>query len=259
MTRPKPDHPAQLDPDAPLPDLATVPVRPRSNDSRVGVTLWIVAVLVGLAVLKPWGAGSPGPIRRPIALPPTALAVTPAPTEDRTANGLASDFCLGAGAWQVASLESWQTQDVRVWRAIEPMADATGPADPAIPSVPIVAQEVAALGWCAPAYGPSRPGGPATITAWYVRAATATELRLRQVRPADGVTQLGALYVPLTACPEQTICAPLLPEPVPGPWVTGRVVFRYVDEGAGATAWLAADVVILPPADGPATNPSAVP
>lgn len=259
MTRPKPDHSAQLDPDAPLPDLTTVPVRPWSNDSRVGVPLWIVAVLIGIAVVKRWGAGSPGPILRPIALAQTADPATPAPTEDRTANGLASDFCLGAGVWQVASLERWQTQDVRVWRVIEPMADATGPADPAIPSVPIVALGVAALGWCAPAYGPARPAGPATITAWYVRDAIATEHRLRQVRPADGVTQLGALYLPLTACPEQTICAPLLRDPVPGPWVTGRVVFRYVDEGAGATAWLAADVMILPPVDGPATNPSAVP
>ena len=192
------------EPDAPLPHLTTVRVRRRSNDSRFVTGLGLAVVFVGVALLKPWGAGSPEPTRPPVVLAPTSVPVTPIPTEDRSAEGLATEFCLGAGGWQVASLETWQTQDVRVWRAIEPIADATGPADPAIPFVPIVALEIAALGWCAPAYGPDRPAGPATVTAWYVRGGIVTELRLHKIRPADGVTELGALYVPLTACPERT-------------------------------------------------------
>lgn len=248
MTRSQRDPEAPLDIDAQAPRLATVRLPHRAGDRRLTTAIWTVAVLVALAVLKPWGVGSPEPIGGPAGLPATANPATPVPTEDRTADGLASAVCLGAGAWQIASLETWRTQDVRVWRAIEPIAGASGADDPAIPAVPIVALQVAALGWCAPAYGPNRPAGPATVTAWYVRDGLVTDLHLHQVRPPEGVTQLGGLYVPLTACPEQAICAPLLREPVPGAWVTGRVVFRYLDEASGAVSWLAADVEILAPA-----------
>ncbi len=258
MTCSQPDRQAPPDPEGPLPDLVTIRVRTRAGDPRIAPAVWAVAVLVVLAVLKPWVAGGNAePTLRPVVLAETAAPATPIPTEDRTSEGLASDFCLGAGAWQVASLEAWRTQDVRVWRAIEPVPDATGPLDPAIPAVPIVAVELTALGWCAPAFGPARPAGPATITAWHLRDGTLTNLELHRVRPAEGATELGALYVPLTTCPEQTICAPLLRDPIPGPWVSGRVVFRYLDEGTGATAWLAADVEILPPAVTAAPSPSA--
>lgn len=257
MTRSQPDRQAPPDPEGPLPDLVTIKFRTRGGDPRIARAVWAVAALVVVAVLKPWVAGgSAEPTLGPAGLTATAAPATPVPTEDRTAEGLASDFCLGAGAWQVASLEAWRTQDVRVWRAIEPAPYANGPLDPTIPTVPIVAVELTALGWCAPAFGQARPAGPATITAWFVREGTVTNLELHQVRPADGETELGALYVPLTSCPEQTMCAPLLREPVPGPWVSGRVVFRYRDEGTGATAWLAADVEILPPAAAAAPSPS---
>lgn len=223
-------------------------LRTRSDQSRLVVALWGVAVLVAAAILKPWSWGTPEPTGRPaVAAAPTEVTSTPASTEDQSADGLAADFCLGAGTWQVASLETWRTQDVRVWRAVEPIADATGPMDPTIPSVPIAALRVAALGWCAPTYGPDRPIGPATVTAWFVDGGGVTDLHLQQVRPPDGATQLGALYVPFTSCPEQTICVPLLRDPVPGPWSSGRVVFRYVDEGSGLRSWLAADVQILAP------------
>lgn len=258
MTRSQPDRQAPPDPEGPLPDLVTIKVRTRAGDPRVALAVWAVAALVFVAVLKPWVAGgSAEPTLRPVVLAETAAPATPVPTEDRTAEGLASDFCLGAGAWQLASLEAWRTQDVRVWRAIEPAPDATGPLDPAIPAVPIVAVELTALGWCAPAFGPTRPAGPAGVTAWYVRDTTVTNLQLHQVRPVYGESELGALYVPLTSCPERNICVPLLSDSIPGPWVSGRVVFRYIDQGTGSRAWLAADVEILPPAVTAAPSPSA--
>lgn len=259
MTRSQPDRQEPLDPEGPLLDLVTIRVRTRTGDPRIAVAVWAVAALVLVAVLKPWaGGGTAASTLQPVVVALTAVAATPIQTEDRSSEGLASDFCLGAGAWQVASLEAWRTQDVRVWRAIEPVPDANGPLDPVIPAVPIVALELAALGWCAPAFGPGRPAGPARITAWHVREGTVTDLPLHQVRPAEGETELGALYVPLATCPEETICAPLLRDPVPGPWVSGRVVFRYRDEGTGATAWLAADVEILPPGATPAPSPAAL-
>lgn len=257
MTRSQRDRRQPPDADAATPDPRTIRVRPRSGDSSVAVALLAVAVLVGLAILKPWGAGNPEATAAPRPINSVAVVVTPAPTEDLTAGGLAAPICLGTGAWRVATLERWRTQDVRVWRAIEPVANASGPTDPSIPSVPVVAVELTGLGWCAPSYGPDTPDGPATVTAWFIQGGVASELLLHQVRPAEGTTPIAALYVPLTRCPEPTVCAPLLPELVPGPWVTGRVVFRYVDEGAGRTAWFAAEVEILPPATvAPSTQPT---
>jgi hypothetical protein len=177
------------------------------------------------------------------AAPATA---TPVPTEDRTADGLASPICLGTGAWRVASLETWQTQDVRVWRAIEPIAHATGPLDPAIPSVPIVAIQLTALGWCAPAYGPDKPVGPAIVTAWTLDGGAALPLQLRQVRPTDGVTPIAALYLPLTRCPNPPTCSPEPSAPVPTAWATDHIVFHYQDTATTTQAWFAADITILP-------------
>jgi hypothetical protein len=226
--------------------LTTEPVRPPIDEGRLSTTLGIVLVLVALMILKPWAGGGATPAL-PISLTTAEpVPVTPVPTEDRTAEGLAAPICLGTGAWRVASLEQWQTQDVRVWRAIEPIGSATGPLDTAIPSVPIVAIQLTALGWCAPAFGPDLPVGPATVTAWTVQGAEATPLQLQQVRPPDGVTPIAALYVPLTLCPEPTICAPPLPSPAPRPWATERVVFQYRDAGSARVEWFAADVQILP-------------
>jgi hypothetical protein len=237
--------------------LTTEPVRPPIDEGQLSTALGIVIVLVVVAILKPWAAGTAQPTGLLAVGSASPAAITPIPTEDRTVEGLAIPICLGTGGWRVATLETWRTQDVRVWRAIEPIAAATGPLDPAIPSVPIVAVELTALGWCAPAYGPDMPVGPASVTAWTVRGIEAVPLQLRQVRPADGVTPIAALYVPLTVCPEPTICAPLLSAPVPRPWATERVVFRYLDAGIDRTAWFAADIVILDPSAGPAAATAA--
>jgi hypothetical protein len=217
--------------------LTTQPVRPPIDENQLASVLGLVLVLLVVAILKPWTGGTAEPTG-PLAAGPSAApaTATPIPTEDRTADGLAIPICLGTGAWRVASLETWQTQDVRVWRAIEPVTDATGPLDPAIPSVPIVAIQLTGLGWCAPAYGVDKPIGPATVTAWTIHDGAASPLQLRQVRPADGVTPIAALYVPLT------------------PWSTEDVVFQYVDTGTNREAWFAADITILPAS--PTASPS---
>jgi hypothetical protein len=251
MQRPQRDSTPPLDTRAPTPDVATVRVRAGSPDSRIATALSVVAVLVLVAVLKPWGVASPLATAGPFVAAPTEVVITPTPTEDTTADGLASPVCLGSGGWQIATLERWRTQDVRVWRAIEPIAVATGPLDLVIPAVPVVADEVAALGWCAPAYGPARPAGPATVTAWSVRNGVAGELQLRQLLPAHGSTPIAALYVPVTVCPETTNCLPLLPAAAPRAWASERVVFRYHDGGGSGELWLAADVTVLPPSATP--------
>ena len=235
---------------------ALKPVGSRPAHHALSVATSLVAVLVAIAILKPWGPGSaPAPPRVPRTALPVLATPTPRPTNE-SADGLAAPICLGAGAWQVASLETWRTQRVRVWRAVEPIADAVGPLDPAIPTVPVVALEIEALGWCAPTYGADRPAGPARVTAWFVLDAIAVELQLRQVLPERGTTQVAALYRLRGLCPPGPAC-PTTPTAVTEPWRTGRVVFRYEDLGGDRVAWFAADIEILVPAAGPDGSPSA--
>lgn len=231
------------------------PVALRTRNRRLPLATSLVAVLVGIAIVKPWGVGAPtAPPRPPRTFVPVAAPPTPRPTEDETADGLARPICLGAGAWRVATLETWRTHHVRVWRAVEPLNEATGPLDPAIPSVPVVALEIEALGWCAPGYGPDRPIGPAEVTAWFVEGGSATELGLRQVRPERGTTPIGALYEPLGACAPPLPCSSFRGRPATR-WATGRVVFRYEDVGAPRVSWFAADVEILAPPSTPGPRP----
>lgn len=246
MTRSQTERRSDAEHDAATgPAFRVAMVRPRAGNTRIAGALWAVSALILIAIVKPWGIGEPAvltPERQ--AISPT-ITPTPVPTIDQSADGLAASICLGPGSWRIVSLETWRTQDVRVWRAIEPVVDASGPLDPTIPSVPIVAVTLSALGWCAPAYGDGRPVGPASVTAWHVRDGIATELGLRRVQPTSGATPIAALYVPLTRCSAPATCAPLLPEPVPTSWSAGRVVFRYVDKGLARTQWLAADIEIM--------------
>ena len=218
------------------------PVHQPVADRGLSIAGALVAVVIGLAFLKPWGAAgdtpTPGP---PRVIAPAIPAPTPRPTDD-SAEGLAGPVCLGAGAWRIASLETWHDRDVRVWRAIEPALEASGPADPAIPTVPLFGLEVRALGWCAPAYGPERPVGPAQVDGWFVVDGLAHELDLRQVLPARGTTALAGLYVPIAACALASPCSPKPARSVTQRWETGRVVFRYEDQGAATTVWFGADV-----------------
>jgi hypothetical protein len=207
-----------------------------------------VVLAIALAIVKPWGEG---PVAtetsgRPRVAATGAEAAAPSarPTDDGGAE-LAAPVCLGASGWRIASLETWRDQDVRVWRAIEPIDDAQGPLDPAIPGVPVIALGVGGLGWCAPAYGPARPVGPARIEAWFITAGIAQKIGLRQIQPDHGTTPLAGLYVPLAPCALTEACAPNQTRPVTQAWPAGRVVFLYEDRETGATEWFAANVELL--------------
>jgi hypothetical protein len=222
-------------------DAALTRVQAPRGAPRLAAAMWLLAAFVVVAVLKPWGGGGPvaATLRPDVVVP---VEITPVPTRDRSATGLAVDVCLGAGGWRVASLETWRDRDVRVWRAIEPVANVTGLDDPTIPSVPIVADKLTGLGFCAPAFGPDMPIGPAHVAAYHVLSPTVMNtIPLRQVQPVDGATPIAALYVPRFE-----------------PWTTGRVVFQYEDAGAGTWRWFAADLQILAPVPAPSA-PSAAP
>ena len=245
------------DPDPPeadrQPDIELRRVRADKPADRLGIASAIVALLVSLAVVKPWGD-----IGVPASAPPRPIFTeapgpTPEPTDD-TPLGLATPICLGTGAWRVASLETWRTQHVRVWRALDPAPGASGPLDPAIPVVPVIALGVEALGFCAPAYGPDMPIGPARIVAWWIDGGEAIDLPLLQVRPDRGTTPYAGLYRPVAEC-QSSWCPSVFRSQLAGPWTSGRVVFRYTDEADGRVVWFAVDIEVLTNASARLTAP----
>lgn len=220
-------------------------VRAEARDQRLPALMLLVGLFLGLSILKPWGALGDLPTAPSRAFTSTAPSGTVEPTGD-SPEGLAAPVCLGAGAWRLASLETWRTQDVRVWRALEPLGTAKGPLDPAIPVVPVIALDVGALGWCAPAYGPEKPVGPAEVEAWTIVDGAASRLPLLRVLPTHGDTPIAALYVPLTACDVAAPCPSTFSWIRRRLWASGRVVFRYEDVGTGRIAWFAAELELIP-------------
>ena len=225
----------------------------------------LVGVLVILSIAKPWDWGA----ERSIALVPARsfAPATPGPTAtpDLTTAGLAASVCLGTGAWEVATLETWRlivagqvtTQQVRVWRALAPARTASGPGDVGIPIVIVAAMQLDALGWCAPSTGVGHPTGEADVTLWRLAgsaeapgpgaaAPVPTLVPMQQIAPTGGGNRLAALYREVSRCVAGYGCSgagvPLL---APA-WKPGRYVFRYSDAGTGGSWWFGADVEVLP-------------
>lgn len=190
----------------------------------------LIAGVLLLVVVKPWASLEDGAGRPRTALAGSERTVPPAATPSAAPTASPEDavtFCLQPGAWLVATRETYRSKAIRVWTAVEPIATATGPADPAIPVVPVVSEGVAAMGWCAPTHGPDRPGGTATVDAWLVADGRATPLRLTRSEPRATASSFGALYAPLD-------------DPL-GTWPDGRYVLRY-REGTIGDRWFAIDI-----------------
>ncbi|HET9346601.1 MAG TPA: hypothetical protein VFO05_12965 [Candidatus Limnocylindrales bacterium] len=237
---------------------ASGPVR---FEASVGRTSWNPAVVVGViglfvavALLKPWeGPSEPGRASATASEPPRAAAVAPprdrAPGPSRPgASAVAVQaMCLNAFSWRTATIERWDDQTVRVWRALD-MRSATGPTDPDIDSAPAVGETVPAIGYCAPASGPDSPVGPAEVVAWRLDGDTATPVELRQVAPVGVVSEFGALFGP----PDRG-----------SSWPDGTYVFRHAAIGVGAERWFAVEVRTRTPVrarvDAPAPLPAIEP
>ena len=221
--------------------------------------MWVaVAVaLLAVAILKPWGPDKAG---RETAAPRAGPGITtptqgPTPTADRSAKGLAEPICLGSVHWLLASVERWRDKPapgavgpeplfglVRVWRALAPVAMASGPTDPGIPYVRVSAFAVLTLGWCAPVVGNPESIQPATMTAWLIVQGVARPIDLVQVEPAVGSTPYAAMYGPPIRCagPCPTLDDRLGPGSIS--WAAGRYVFRYENPGVLGEVWFAVDL-----------------
>jgi hypothetical protein len=238
-----------------------------------GLAAAAAAVLLVLAILKPWGAipgfdapgapdGAGGQGGRPAPLPGGAQPLpSPSPSEDPLAD--LERHCPQPSGWRVFAHEHWSGGIVRSWKSLSPVREASGPLDPTIPLVPVTSQQVPLLGYCAPWRGPDEPPSDATLTVWRLTPDDRTgtlvpePLRLERALPLQA-TSLGALYEPPAAAAGTGYGPPLSRGPrASSSWPAGTYIFELAD-GAGFQRWWGVQVSITPPLPAPA-RPEATP
>lgn len=213
----------------------------RLGFARPPVELWLTVTLIAIAaaIIKPWAsepvAGAAGPITTVVRSDRSDRTVpTPIPTIRLDSAGpLVALFCLDPESWRIATVERWRDQTIRVWRAIEPTAVASGPNDPRIPVFPVVSEGVTELGWCAPVVGPDRPVGLATVEAWQRTAGRSMAIRTSGTRATGVGLSFGGLYSPPGGVGDEV-------------WPDGSYVFRF-REPTGRERWFAVEVELRPP------------
>jgi hypothetical protein len=257
MEDPRQDGTGRLGRDASV----VVPVVAGGDSGRIVHWVVIAAMLLSIAVLKPWGEAGGGatsaggaPSARADADgpgPPSGASGAPAPAADAIDPDVTL-ACLEPASWRVASIEAYDGQTIRSWRALEPGA-AMGPADPAIPRVNLTSEGVAELGWCAPAAGPDRPTGETTVQAWALDDGIASSLRLVRTGRTPRPSSFGAMYGPSSGGGGHPAA------PVAG-WPAGHYVFRLLSDD-DIERWFAVEVELRPavPVRRPGPSPTAAP
>lgn len=185
---------------------------------RLELAVGVLAAIVVIAIVKPWGPGTPVPAAQPAAgTPPASFGSTRSSAPETPATA-PSSYCEYAGGWRIASIERSSDSEWRAWKAIDPAVGVRRPVDPAIPFVEVIATSVLAVGYCAPSSGPDSPDLGASMVAWRLLEGKAEPLAVRELGSGMS-TILGALFKPPDAS---------------GSWPAGRYVFRVGDYWLGA-------------------------
>jgi hypothetical protein len=175
------DHRTGRPSNAPAPDADER--GPRPTLVRVGggsalspAAVAIIVVAFAVAIVKPWGGASDAaqPLRaltmlnQPSSTAPAQSIAAPSEIP-RSSAEIVADQCRAPSGWRIFTVERWHGVTVHVWSAIQPVRT-SDPHDPAIPYLSIIAEDVPALGYCAPLFGPERPADGATARLWHAPA-----------------------------------------------------------------------------------------
>jgi hypothetical protein len=213
----------------------------RRRDRTVWFVLGLVVGALVLAVMKPWGLGSP---TQPAA-GTTGSAVggagttRPAPSSTEPP-GPAN--CYNNEAYRLVTAERTLGRDIRSWIAVEPVP-ATQPDDARIPTLSIVSGRLLGLGLCGPRVEGVTAGADESTVLWVPpeRSAQASVrvMDLVRLEPLDEFgSGEGQLYKP--------------PVDYAGPdrsWPNGRYVMELGQSGGGSFwfAFLVSSAPATPP------------
>lgn len=193
-----------------------------------------IAALLLVAILKPWGPGSPA-----TTAPPPRY--TPAPTAVVSAE---APPCTGS-QWLIEADERWAGTYLRTWVFTEAV-EALGPTDPAIKFPIIAGREVLAVGYCPSFWDDNRPHQRLTI--YRIGDGEVEALPLIPVP----VGELAGAAANVLFRRANTDVYPFVP-----PWPDGRYVMQISGPGT-YERWLGFDireVNLTPATPGPAATP----
>ena len=227
-----------------------MPIQAIGRDGANGLRLPVLLVVLGIlvAVAKPWGGGE---ATRPIPSPSDSVgaAASSAPAaaqpsgadERRSPRPEGTDMtviCASPSTWSIATLQRWAGRPgaIRTWTVIEPTS-ASGPTDPSIPTVPIAANEIAAIGYCAPGISTTGPPSGAMGELYRVDASGAHLQRVVRLEPKVQ-DALGILWTPATLGHVSRTSS--------SGWPAGIYIVHVTDHGQGYDRWLGADIRVTP-------------
>lgn len=195
-------------------------------------SVFIIAGLMAVAILKPWGVADPAPVRRPYVPPPAALANV----QPRASQNPIEAICHESPSWRVASVGTFVDRGMREWGFITPVI-ALGPSDPAIPFVVFAYTHVTSLGYCAPVQ--EQPPADVEVRVYRLDGdgpGTAVKVAREAGTPATSVAGLFSVITPSTSSPSVSPGGLVDPS-----WPPGRYVF-VLRGRQGGDLWFGADV-----------------
>jgi hypothetical protein len=220
--------------------------RDGANGLRLPVLLVVLGIIV--AVTKPWGWDqATHPILSPSAGAGAAASSAPGAAQPSGADERRSPrpdgpdmtvICASPSTWSIATLQRWAGRpgSIRTWTVIEPVV-ASGPTDPSIPTVPIAANEIAAIGYCAPANSTAGPPPGATGELYRIKASGSQQQRVVRLEPKVQ-DALGILWTPAAVGRTPRTSSP--------GWPAGVYIVHVTDHEQGYDRWLGADIRITP-------------
>lgn len=220
----------------------------RRSVAVIGLTVGLIAV----AITKPWGPAAPAWRDDPAHWLATAGPVfeqpaAPTPSDDpEVVAAQRRAQCYASPEWRLVTMEVTALGDSRTMYGAA-AAEASGPADPSIPTAHLAAIRLYGIGLCRPSYS-SRPttANPLEhLTLWLIRAGD-RPLRVTHVSIIDqGLFRLGEEYFG----PPPSEQDPIPAARVPRAWQPGRYVFKIDRGGEGShPLWLALDFSTPQPA-----------
>ena len=234
------------------PPVDRVSVEPVGGFSwRPFAVIGLIAVVLGLAVVKPWDANRPAPqlVARPVASPTPVVTASPQPTIDPLIDAASSRMlCNAPAGWRLVSMETGPLGDTRTMYGIEP-ATASGPTDPSIPTAQLHDALMFGVGVCRP-----NPGGLRvadlpfnSVTVWDNSDPSQPRAVANPFVLDDALFRLGEVYL---GPPRDTNYSMSNGRVAPS-WQPGRYVLEIADATRGGDAlWLALDFTNIQAATG---------
>lgn len=235
------------------------PVGTRGAGRALPIAAFVVGILLGAAVVKPWDLVFPARTaitNRPGTSTPAAIIGDTSAQSVAPSPGTHAE-CAFAGGWRVFALgqrdklggdgstaaETLTTagpggiadigNPLRRWLEVDPLTRASGPDDVRIPFVMIVSERISGIGYCPPPNGADGPPSGARFEAWSLdTSGTATPMPLRPVA-VDSATDIDVeVFIGLDQAAEGR------PR-----WPPGRYVFAVAAPDPGRYArWLGVEI-----------------